>query len=84
MGRMFEMPEDNSAEVSKYIGTEPEFERRSVIKTTDGQDVIVLDWLKDKGVYVVTNVDRENTASPAYRISPDKLKKGEKQPENAQ
>lgn len=71
------MPQEDTEKTS-YANQEPEFEKRSPAETTDGQKVIIVDYLKEKGLYVVSNVDEPGTTSPLYRISPDKLKPVEK------
>jgi len=70
----FEMPKMDGSEATEYAGKEPEYENRSVMLTDEGQKVVVLNYQKEAGLYVVTNVDEAGTRSPAYRISPDKLK----------
>ncbi len=39
-------------------------------------------YLKDKGLYIVMNIDESDTISPAYKIHPDnlvKIKEGDKE-----
>lgn len=74
----YEMPDDTS-EKSEYAGKEPEYENKSVMLTSDGKKVTILNYQHDKGLYVVMNLDETGTRSPAYRISPDKLRKIEKE-----
>lgn len=71
--RKFEMPQEDTEKTS-YANQEPEFENRSLAETTDGKKVIIVDYLKEKGLYVISNIDESGTISPLYRISPDKLK----------
>lgn len=75
---IYEMPRDTS-EKSKYANEEPEYENKSVMLTGEGKKVQILNYLKEKGLYVVMNLDEPGTRSPAYRISPDKLKKIEEE-----
>lgn len=75
---IYEMPRDTS-EKSKYANEEPEYENKSVMLTSDGKKVTILNYQHDKGLYVVMNFDEPGTRSPAYRISPDKLRKIEKE-----
>ncbi len=69
----FEMPDDTS-EKSNYADKEPEYENKSIMLTDEGKKVIILNYQKEKGLYVVTNVYESGVHSPAYRISPDKLR----------
>lgn len=69
------MPTGFDTQPSEYAGQEPEFEKRQAIQTTSGEKVIIMDYLKDEGLYVVSNVDKPGVTSPAYKISPDKLVK---------
>lgn len=72
MEQIREMPDDTS-EPTKYAGREQEFALKSAMKTAEGKKVIIVDYLKEKGLYVVANIDPPGTVSPLYRISPDKL-----------
>ncbi len=72
------MPEDTTNK-SEYAGREPEYENKSVMLTEEGKKVQILNYLKEQGLYVVMNLDEVGTRSPAYRISPDKLKKIEEE-----
>ena len=67
------MPPDYDAEKSEYAGQDRVYKNRQIIKTISGGKVIIMDYLKDEGLYVVTNIDGPDTASPAYKIDPDKL-----------
>ncbi len=68
-------PEDYGVEASEYAGQEPEFENKSVMVTTAGRKVVIMQYLKEKGLYVVMNMDDPaGTHSPAYKVSPDKLR----------
>ena len=69
------MPQMDTSEKSEYAGKEAEYENRSVMLTNEGKKVTILNYQKDKGFYVVMNLDETGTHSPAYRISPDKLSK---------
>jgi len=80
----FEIPKTDTSEPSEYAGKEPEYENGSVMMTNEGKKVVILNYKKESGLYVVTNVDEVGTRSPAYRVSPDKLRKieEEKNPEH--
>lgn len=52
--------------------------------TDEGQKIIILNYQKETGLYVVTNVDEAGTRSPAYRSSPDKLRKIEEKKSEAE
>jgi len=75
--RKFEMPQEDTEKTS-YANQEPEFENKSLVETTDGRKVIIIDYLKAKGLYVVSDIDKSGTTSPLYRLSPGKLKPIEK------
>ena len=64
------MPTNYDSESSKYAGQERQYENKTVMKTNEGVEVVIVDYLKDKGLYVVTNADG---AGPMYKINPDKL-----------
>ncbi|MFA5777378.1 MAG: hypothetical protein WC906_02990 [Parcubacteria group bacterium] len=70
----YEMPNDAS-EKSEYAGKEPEYENKSVMLTSEGKKVTILNYQQDKGLYVVMNLDEVEMHSPAYRISPGELRK---------
>lgn len=70
--RKFEMPSTDT-EKTEYAGEEPQYENKSIMKTEAGEKVVVMSYFKDKGLYVVMNVDKQDTVSPAYKIHPDKL-----------
>jgi len=70
----FEMPEDTSRK-SEYAGKEAEYDNKSVMLTDEGRKVVILNYQKSEGLYAVMNLDEAGTRSPAYRISPDKLRK---------
>ena len=38
-----------------------------------------MQYLKDKGLYVVMNIDKPGEVSPAYKVNPDKLRKIEEE-----
>lgn len=78
--RSFEMPVGDTSAPTEYAGKEPEFEKGSVMMTFDGKKVFIVDYLKDKGLYVVGRAD--DSKIPFYRLGPDKLQKieGEKMP----
>ena len=76
--RKFDMPSSHDTNPSDYAGQERQYANKSMMQTTSGERVIIMDYLKDVGLYVVMNVDNPGTVSPAYRIQPDKLVKIEK------
>ncbi len=69
------MPTHYETEPSAYAGKEPEYEGRQVMRTTSGEKVMIMRYLKDEGLYVVTSVDQAGVISPPYKINPDKLVK---------
>ncbi len=83
----FELPDENLQKqiignitreefaAAEYAGKDPEYENRSVMETVEGQKVMILNYLKDKGLYVVMNLDEKEVRSPAYRVSPNRLRK---------
>ncbi len=70
----FRMPKYDQSESTEYAGREAEYEHRAIVETIDGESVIIVDYLKDKGLYVVSKIDEPNVRSPLFRISPDKIK----------
>lgn len=68
------MPPDEGESKSEFAGKEPEHELKKVMMTTEGKKVVIVDYVKNLGLYVVSNVDDGESRSPLYRISPDKLK----------
>lgn len=75
--RQFRMPEDLSEE-TKYAGKDPEYRNREVLQTDQGKEVVVVDYLKNLGLYVVSETEQDGIVSPMFRISPDRLKRAEK------
>ena len=73
--RIIPTPEEYDVEKSEYAGKEPEFEIGEIMMTTSDKKVLIMDYLKDEGLYVVTNIDNPGETSVAYKVSPDKLKK---------
>jgi len=71
--RRMPSPEEYDTEPSKYAGQDPDYENQTVMSTDSGKRVIILQYLKSEGLYVVTNVDEPGTRSSAYKINPDKL-----------
>ena len=69
------MPSNYDTEKSEYAGEDPVYENRQVMQTTSREKIVIIDYLKDLGLYVVMNIDKPGTASPAYKIHPDKLMK---------
>ena len=67
------MPSNYDTEKSEYAGKDPVYENRQAMKTTSGEKVVVINYLKEAGLYVVMNIDKSDTVSPAYKIHPDKL-----------
>jgi len=72
-------PEEYDVQPSEYAGQEPEYESQSVMFTTSGRKVIILSYFKEEGLYVVANIDEAGTHSPAYKVSPDKLKENKEE-----
>lgn len=71
-----EIPRGDTGVPTEYAGKDAEYEKGSVMFTDEGRKVTVVDYLKDKGLYVVGNFDAAaGSISPLYRISPDKLQK---------
>jgi len=71
-----EMPKGDTGALTEYAGKDAEYEKGSVMLTVEGRRVMIVDYLKDKGLYVVDNLDvTAGSISPLYRISPDKLQK---------
>lgn len=71
-----EIPRGDTGDPTEYAGKEAEYENGRVMLTDEGRKVIIVDYLKDKGLYVIDNLDvAAESISPLYRISPDKLRK---------
>lgn len=70
-----QMPSDYDTEKSEYAGKDPEYESRQIMKIASGDRVVIMNYLKDEGLYVVMKIDEPGTVSPAYKIHPDKLQK---------
>lgn len=79
MNREIKIPsfEEYDVEPSEYAGKEPEYRNGEIMMTTSDKKVRVMNYLKDSGLYVVMNVDKEPVVSPAYKVNPNKLKKME-------
>lgn len=71
--RNFEIPLNYDTEKSEYAGKDPIYENRQMVQTITGEKVIIVNYLKDAGLYVVMNIDKPGTVSSAYKINPDKL-----------
>lgn len=68
------MPKYDQSGATEYAGREAEYERKAIVETIDGDRIVIVDYLKDKGLYVVLKIDVSNTINPLFRISPDKIK----------
>jgi len=75
MAREIQIPSNHDTEKSEYAGKDPVYENRQVVRTRTGEKVVIMNYLKDKGLYVVMNIDKPGVTSPAYKIHPDKLVK---------
>lgn len=73
--RIIPAPEEYDIEKTEYAGKEPEFSIGEIVMTTSDKKVCIMQYLKDEGLYVVMNIDEPGEVSPAYKVSPDKLKK---------
>ena len=73
--RKLEIPSNYDTKKSEYAGQDPVYKNRQVMKTVSGEKVVIMNYLKDVGLYVVMNLDKPGTTSPAYKIHPDKLVK---------
>jgi len=73
--RIIPTPEEYDVEKSEHAGKEPEFKTGEMMMTTSDKKVRIMQYLKDKGLYVVMNIDEPGEVSPAYKVSPDKLKR---------
>lgn len=71
MTREFPMPSRDESEPTEFAGQEPQFARQALVTTDQNEDVIIVDYLKDKGLYVVS---REDGHGPLFRISPARLR----------
>ena len=76
--RTFEMPQNYDTEPSKYAGQERVYENKKMMQTISGKKIIIINYNKDEGLYVVMNIDKPGVTSPAYKIHPDKLVEIEK------
>ncbi|OGZ99903.1 MAG: hypothetical protein A3C07_03095 [Candidatus Sungbacteria bacterium RIFCSPHIGHO2_02_FULL_47_11] len=63
-----------SVESTEYAGREAEYEPRTVVETTDGERIVIVDYLKEQGLYVVSKIDKPDVKSSLFRISPSKIK----------
>lgn len=86
MRREIKIPsfEEYDVEPSEYAGKEPEYQNGEMMMTTSDKKVRIMNYLKDSGLYVVMNIDREPVVSPAYKINPNKLKKIEASKEKSE
>ncbi len=75
--RNIEIPSSDDTESSKYAGREQQYENGNMMETVSGEKVVIMNYLKDKGLYVVMNIDKPGSTSPVYKIHPDKLVKTE-------
>lgn len=68
-------PEEYDVKKTEYVGKDPEFNIKEIVMTTFNEKVIIMQYLKDKGFYVVMNIDEPGEISPAYKINPGKLRR---------
>ncbi len=73
--RILPTSEEYDVEESEYAGKEPEFSVGEMMMTTSDKKVRIMQYLKDKGLYVVMNIDKLGEVSPAYKVNPDKIKR---------
>ncbi|HNU95904.1 MAG TPA: hypothetical protein PKH95_00655 [Candidatus Magasanikbacteria bacterium] len=64
---------DFGAKKTEYAGQEAKYENGTKMLTKDGDEVKILDYKKELGVYVVMRFDKPGTISPPYRVHPDEL-----------
>lgn len=74
MPREFSMPKRDENEPTEYAGQEPEFARLASVRTDDGEEVVIVNYLKEQGLYVVSRKDGQG---PLFRISPARLRRRE-------
>lgn len=71
MPRDIPMPSRDESGPAEFAGQEPQFARRTLVTTDQNEDVIIVNYLKDKGLYVVS---RKDGHGPLFRISPIRLR----------
>lgn len=76
----FPMPSHDESGPTEFAGRDPEFKRRTIVTTDEGNEVVIVNYLKDKGLYVVS---RKDGRGPLFRISPAHLRPKPAEPEPA-
>ncbi len=69
MRESYTMPSSYDTGPTEYAGKEPTFEKKSVAQRDTGERVVIVDYDKDNGLYVVM----DSKSSTIYKIHPDKL-----------
>ena len=71
MPRKFPMPNRDESKPTECAGKNPEFELKSVVATDDGREILIVGYLINEGLYVVSQKDGQG---PLPRISPARLR----------
>lgn len=74
--REFKMPTGYDSKPSQFARQERQHENKKLMETTEGVKVIIVDYKKEEGLYVVENADG---SGPLYKVSPNKLVEAKKE-----
>ena len=68
------MPEKDESEKTKYAGRSQKFRNKSVMILDGEYEVVIVDYQKIMGLYIVFRPDRD---FPLFRVSPARLRRKE-------
>lgn len=63
MPREFSIPRRGGSGPTEYASREPEFARLSIVETDEGEELVIVNWLKEDGLYVVS---RKDSRGPSF------------------
>lgn len=71
MPRDIPMPSRDESESTEFAGQDPRFARRTLVLTDEDEEVLIVNYIKERGLYVVT---RKDGHGPLFRINPARLR----------
>lgn len=70
MPRELPMPSRDESEPTEFAGRDPAFAIRTLVLTDENEEVLIVNYIKERGLYVVSRKDGQG---PLFCISPARL-----------